>query len=72
MTERDLFNFLKLVKDDSYDNSTIIVLKDVHKQLDNPEIVSLLKYISERNLYNENYNASIFIISSKLFVPKEL
>ncbi|MCI7087794.1 MAG: AAA family ATPase [Lachnobacterium sp.] len=72
MKECDLFNFLKLVKDDGYEYSMFIVLKDVHSQLDNPEIVSMLKYIAERNLYNENYNASIFIVSSKLCIPEEL
>lgn len=72
MKECDLFNFLKLVKDDGYEQPMFIVLKDIHDQLDNPEIVSLLKYIAERNLYNENYNASIFIVSSKLHIPEEL
>lgn len=72
MKECDLFNFLKLVKDDGYEHSMFIVLKDVHSQLDHPEIVSLLKYIAERNLYNESYNASIFIVSSKLCIPEEL
>lgn len=72
MKECDLFNFLKLVKDDGYEHSLLIVLKDVHNQLDSPEIVSMLKYIAERNLYNESYNASIFIVSSKLSIPEEL
>ena len=72
MKECDLFNFLKLVKDDGYDYSMFIILKDVHSQLDNPEVISMLKYIAERNLYNENYNASIFIVSSKLSIPEEL
>lgn len=72
MKECDLYNFLKLVKDDGYDDSMFIVLKDIHTQLDNPEVVSLLKYIAERNLYNESYNASIFIVSSKLCIPEEL
>lgn len=72
MKECDLYNFLNLVKDDGYEHDMFIVLKDVHSQLDKPEIVSLLKYIAERNLYNENYNASVFIISSKLCIPDEL
>lgn len=72
MKECDLFSFLKLVKDDGYDHSVFIVLKDVHTQLDNPEIVSLLKYIAEKNLYNECYNASIFIVASKFCIPEEL
>lgn len=72
MKECDLYSFLNLVKDEGYEHSMFIVLKDVHGQLGNPEIVSLLKYISERNLYNEEYNATIFIVSSKLCIPDEL
>lgn len=72
MTECDLFNFLKLVKDDGYEHPMFIVLKDVHSLLDKPEIVSLLKYIAERNLYNESYNATVFIVSSRLCIPSEL
>ena len=72
MKECDLYNFLNLVKDDGYEHAMFIVLKDVHSQLEKPEIVSLLKYIAERNLYNENYNASVFIVSSKLCIPDEL
>lgn len=72
MKECDLYNFLNLVKDDGYEHPMFIVMKDVHTQLDNPEVVSILKYISERNLYNESYNALIFIVSSKLCIPKEL
>lgn len=68
----DLYNFLNIVKDDGYDNETFILLKDVHDQLNKPEIVSLLKYIAERNLYNEDYSATVFIVSSKLRIPAEL
>lgn len=68
----DLYNFLYTVKDDGYDNEMFILLKDVHDQLDKPEIISLLKYIAERNLYNEDYSATVFIASSKLRIPAEL
>ncbi len=72
MKECNLFKFLNLVKDDGYDYPMFIVLEDVHSQLDNPGIISLLKYIAERNLYNESYNATVFIVASKLNIPKEL
>lgn len=68
----DLYKFLYTVKDDGYDNEMFILLKDVHDQLDKPEIISLLKYIAERNLYNEDYSATVFIASSKLRIPAEL
>ncbi len=78
MQECGLTKFLNDVKDDGYDqddgydHSTLIVLKDVHNQLDDPAVISLLKYIAERNLYNDEYSASIFIVSSKLHIPEEL
>jgi len=72
MHDCNLDEFLNLVKDDGYDQPMFIVLKDVHSQLDAPETVSLLKYIAQRNLYNEDYNATVFIVSSKLSIPAEL
>lgn len=78
MQKCNLIEFLSNVKDegydqdDGYDHSMLIVLKDVHNQLDDPAVISLLKYIAERNLYNDKYSASIFIVSSKLHIPEEL
>lgn len=72
MLECDLIKFLKHVEDYGYKHNMLIVLKDVHNQLDDPAVISLLKYIAERNLYNDEYSASIFIVSSKLHIPEEL
>lgn len=68
----DLVEFLKRVLDDGYDAPTFIVLKDIHNQLDHPEVVSLLKHIAHRNLHVEEYEATVFVVSSKLIVPAEL
>lgn len=70
--ECDLSGFLHIVKDDGYDSAILLVLKDVHDELRKPEIIALLKYIAERNMYNEDYNACVFIVSSKLYIPDEL
>lgn len=72
MQECGLTKFLNDVKDEGYEQNMFIVLKDVHNQLDDPAVISLLKYIAERNLYNDKYSASIFIVSSKLHIPEEL
>lgn len=72
MQECDLEQFLKLTLDDGFEQETFLVLKDIHKELDNPKIISLLKKISEDNLYNENYHATIFIISDTVVIPNEL
>ncbi|MGN1303906.1 MAG: AAA family ATPase [Oscillospiraceae bacterium] len=72
MQECDLEQFLKLTLDDGFEQETFLVLKDIHKELDNPKIISLLKKISEDNLYNENYHSTIFIISDTVVIPSEL
>lgn len=72
MMECNLEKFLLNTMDEGYENQTFIVLKDIHNDLENPKIISLLKRIAEDNLYRENYNATIFIISSKVVIPTEL
>ncbi len=72
MKDCNLEKFLKLVMDDGFEKETFIVLKDIHNELNNPIIIALLKIIAENNLYNENYSATIFIISEIKIIPKEL
>ena len=72
MQECDLEQFLKLTLDDGFDNETFIVLKDVHNELNNPKIISLLKKIAEDNLYREDYHATIFVVSEITVIPREL
>lgn len=72
MQECNLEQFLKLTLDDGFDNETFLILKDIHRELNDPKIISLLKRISENNLYNENYYATIFIVSEIVVIPKEL
>ena len=72
MKDCNLEEFLKLVMDDGFEKETFIVLKDIHNELNNPIIIALLKIIAENNLYNENYSATIFIISEIKIIPKEL
>lgn len=70
--ECDLIKFLKTVLDDGFSQTTYIVLKDIHKELDNPQVIALLKRISENILYRDNYSAAIFIISDILIIPREI
>lgn len=72
MQECDLEQFLKLTMDDGFEQETFIVLKDVHGELNSPKIISLLKRIAENNLYNDEYSATIFILSEITVIPKEL
>ena len=70
--ECDLENFLKLALDYGFEQNTFIILRDIHGELKNPKIIALLKMIAEKNLYLDNYNATIFIISEVTVIPREL
>jgi len=72
MQECNLEQFLKLTMDDGFDQETFLVLKDIHGELNNPKIIALLKKIAENNLYNDNYSATIFIVSEITVIPREL
>lgn len=72
MVECDLEGFLKLVIDEGYDQQTFIILKDIHSELKNLKIIALLKRIAEKALYDEDYYATIFIISEVTVIPPEL
>ncbi len=68
----DLVKALELTMDDGFEDETFIILKDIHGELNNPKIISLLKRIAEYTLYNESYSATIFILSEVTVIPREL
>lgn len=72
MHECDLEQFLKLTMDDGFEQETFLILKDVHGELNNPKVIALLKRIAENNLYNDDYSATIFIVSEITVIPREL
>ncbi len=49
---------------------TLIVLKDIHSQLENPEIVAKLKIIA--NLISQGADAAVIIVSTVVVIPAEL
>lgn len=71
-----LYSFLDKVKDDAYEMETYLILKDINDLLSGPnkdlKVLSILKYISERTLYANDYHATIFILSDMLVIPHEL
>ncbi len=66
-----LSNFLSLMEA-SETGKYFIVLKDIHNDLENPEIIAKLKSIALKMLYKEDFYITIFIVSTKLVVPQEL
>lgn len=72
MHKCNLEEFLMLTMDDGFEAETFLVLKDIHGELKNPKIIALLKRIAENNLYNNEYSATIFILSGITVIPPEL
>jgi len=70
-TQYDLMEFLSFYDIEDTQN-TFIVLKDIQSYLREPNILSKLKAIANRNIYDENYSVTIFIVSTTLFIPREL
>ena len=44
--------------------SAFLLLKDVHNHLNDPKIISLLKTIALKNIYDDNYFVTVFIVST--------
>jgi SpoVK/Ycf46/Vps4 family AAA+-type ATPase len=49
-----------------------IVLREVFGEIDNPEIISLLTHISQRQLYDRDYNTTIILSDYNLTIPNQL
>ncbi len=56
----------------SEQEAAFLVLKDIHHHLNNPKVVSLLKTIALKNIYDNNFYVTIFIVSTRLVIPVEL
>ena len=50
----------------------VIVLKDVHGELNEPAIVAQLRAIAQRTMYTDGYWVPLIIVSSRLVIPPEL
>ena len=70
-SEYSLEIFLKLFVEIE-DGDIFLILKDVHNLIEEPKIISLLKTISFKTMNNDDFNVTIFIVSSKLVIPIEL
>lgn len=67
-----LEDFLYSVQGYGYCENVFLILKDIHTQIKKPEIISRLKSIAERNIYNDGFYVTIFLVSTKLEIPAEL
>lgn len=70
--KQDLATFLTPFYEQEGEN--FLVLKDIHFHLENPEIIALLKAIALKTLNpkQDNFRIVIFIVASKLIIPREL
>ena len=70
-TKYSLDQFLAL-QTDYVPEPTFLLLKDIHHHLNDPKVISLLKTIALRNIYDDDYYVTVFIVSTKLVIPVEL
>lgn len=68
----DLEKFLRDNMDEGFEQPTFLILKDVHGELTNPKIIALLKRIAENNLYKEDFQTTVFVVSVITVIPPEL
>jgi AAA+ superfamily predicted ATPase len=66
-----LNDFLALL-DDNEEKKAFIVLKDVHHQLNNPEIIARLKSIALKTIYQADVYVTVFLVNTTLVIPPEL
>lgn len=67
-----LSDFLDNYMELGYEHPTYLILKDVHNEIKDPSVISYLKHIASRNLYNDGYELTVFIVSGQLVIPREL
>lgn len=69
--ECSLEHFLRFA-DDLSNPPSFLVLKDVHRDLEDPKIQALLKSIALKNSHNPDFYCTVFIVSTQLNIPKEI
>lgn len=70
--EPSLSSFLSIHKDSGFDKRVFLILKDIHKSLEDPKIIAQLRYIADRAMSVEGYHTTIFILSGIRIIPREL
>jgi SpoVK/Ycf46/Vps4 family AAA+-type ATPase len=66
-----LEQFLRFA-DDVCNKPSFLILKDVHRDLENPVVQALLQSIAIKNMHNEHFYCTVFIVSSRLNIPSEI
>lgn len=75
-SQKTLLDFLISVDEeirlDENKKDFLIILKDIDAELQNPQVLSMLRRIAESNMSEDFYNATIFIFSHQITIPPSL
>lgn len=75
-SQKTLLDFLISVDEeirlDENKKDFLIILKDIDTELQNPQVLSMLRRIAESNMSEDFYNATIFILSHQITIPPSL
>jgi ATP-dependent 26S proteasome regulatory subunit len=67
----DLAGFLALIDEEPAQNA-FVVIKDAHLHLAQPKVLARLRSLATKNLYQERFNCTVFLMSNTLTIPDEL
>lgn len=71
--KQDLAGFLgEKYLDEEAVQTKFLVLKDIQDYIEEPNVKSLLQLMSQRRLYDAEYNTTVIIVSAILKVPREI
>jgi SpoVK/Ycf46/Vps4 family AAA+-type ATPase len=70
-TELTLAAFLASI-DDNEPKKAFLILKDVHGQLQDAEVIARIKSIAQKTMFNEKFYVTIFLVCSELVLPSEI
>jgi len=70
--EIDILAFLSAFDSDIKLHPSLLILKDIHNHLENPKVIASLKSIAFKRMYQDDFNVTIFIVSTRLVIPVEL
>ena len=68
----DILAFLSAFDSDIKLHPSLLILKDIHNHLENPKVIASLKSIAFKRMYQDDFNVTIFIVSTRLVIPVEL
>lgn len=67
-----LYGFIDTIFSEGFDTNVFLLIKDIDKEIEKPEVVAYLKKIAELRYSNPEYSFTTIIVSENTNIPKEI